>query len=127
MREEEKETPNRILTDVERDNLFIPLLSNVRHRLEELSGGDAQLLWALRRKLTTELGYDERGKPVQRKMLKLKKMATQKGLCAVCGKELPEKNSVLDRLEAMGGYTTDNTRLICRECDIEIQDGRGYR
>jgi hypothetical protein len=118
---------NRILTDVERDNLFAPLLTDIRRSLEELSGGDTQLLWALRRKLTKELGYDERGKPMHRKILKLKKMAAQKGLCAVCGEELPEKNSVLDRLEAMGGYTEENTRLICQECDTKIQDERGYK
>jgi ribosomal protein L44E len=118
---------SRILTDNERETLLAPLLDEIRHRLEELSGGDTHLLWALRRKLTKELGYDERGKPMHRKMLKLKKMAAQKGLCAVCGKELPEKNSVLDRLQAMGGYTGENTRLICRECDIKIQEERGYR
>jgi len=118
--------PNRQLTDEERDKLFAPLIDDVRRRLKELSGGDNGLLWALRRKLYKELTYDERDKPMHRKMLKLKKMAAQKGLCAVCGEELPEKNSVLDRFEAMNGYTEENTRLICSECNVRIQEERGY-
>jgi len=119
--------PNRQLTDDERKHLFEPLITYVRIRLKDLSKGDDSLMWALRRKLTKELGYDERSKPLHRKMLKLKKMAAQKGLCAVCDKELPEKNSVLDRFEAMDGYTEQNTRLICAECNVQIQEQRGYK
>jgi hypothetical protein len=118
--------PNRILTEDERKRLFEPLISGVRTRLGELSNGDDDLLWALRRKLTKELGYDERSKPMHRKMLKLKKMAAQKGMCAVCERELPEKNSVLDRFQAMEGYTLKNTRLIYPECNVKIQEKRGY-
>jgi hypothetical protein len=33
---------------------------------------------------------------------------------------------VLDRLSAMGGFTADNTRLICSPCDRRIQHGRGF-
>ena len=119
--------PNRILTDDERKRLADPLIAEVRNRLKELSNGDSELLWALRRKLAKELGYDERSKPTQRRMLKLKKMAKQKGLCAVCNSELPEKNSVLDRLQAMDGYTEENTRLICPTCDYRLQEERGYK
>jgi hypothetical protein len=64
---------NRQLTDNERKTLFEPLISEVRERFKDLSKGEDDLLWALRRKLTKELGYDERGKPMHRKMLKLKK------------------------------------------------------
>jgi len=119
--------PNRQLTDDERKQLFEPLISEVRTRLFDLSQGDEGLLWALRRKLTKELGYAERGKPMQRKMLKLKKMVAQKGLCYICKSELPEKNSVLDRIEAMNGYTAENTRLICTQCDCQLQEQRGYK
>ena len=118
--------PNRILTDDERKRLADPLIAEVRHRLKELSNGDGELLWALRRKLAKELGYDERGKPMQRRMLKLKKMAKQRGLCALCNNELPEKYAVLDRLKAMDGYTEENTRLICSTCDARLQEERGY-
>jgi hypothetical protein len=34
---------------------------------------------------------------------------------------------VLDRHEAMRGYTAENTRLLCVDCDSEVQRGRGYR
>jgi hypothetical protein len=68
---------NRRLTKEELTELFAPLLSDVRGRLITLSGGDAELLWALRRKLSKELTYDERSKPVQRKMLKLKKRSSK--------------------------------------------------
>ena len=111
----------------ERKRLFEPLITEIRTRLKDLSEGDKELMWALRRKLTKELGYDERNKPLHRKILKLKKMAAQKGLCAVCEKALPEKNSVLDRSKAMDGYTEENTRLICPECNIAIQEDRGYK
>ena len=66
-----------------------------------LSGGDENLLWALRRKITKELGYDERGKPGHRTKLKQLKRKEQKNLCALCQKPLPEEGSVLDRLQAM--------------------------
>ncbi len=118
---------NRLLTDDERERLFAPLVKDVRERLGQLSDGDVDLLWALRRKLAKELSYDERGKPMQRRMLKLKKAAAQKGLCVACGGELPESGAVLDRLEAMGGYTAQNTRLICVACDTRTQQERGYK
>ncbi len=118
--------PNRQLTDDERIRLFSPLISEVRNRIETLSCGDKALAWALRRKLYKELSYDERNKPMHRKILKLKKMAAQKGLCDICGHELPLKNAVLDRAEAMLGYTEENTRLICPDCDVRIQTERGY-
>lgn len=98
----------------------------VRAKLQELSGNDGSLLWALRRKLAKELLYDERGKPMHRKLLKSSKRGEQQNRCAVCQGELPSKNAVLDRLEAMKGYTAENTRLICPECDVKIQTERGY-
>jgi hypothetical protein len=68
--------PNRRLTDEERDHL-LPLLNDVRERLRVLAGDDAELLWALRRKLYKELMYDERGKPMQRRALKTFKRKEQ--------------------------------------------------
>jgi ribosomal protein L44E len=119
--------PNRTLTEDERKNLFLPLIEEVRNRLEELSKGDADLSWALRRKLYKTLTYDERDNPTNRRILKQVKRALQKNKCATCGKELPEKNAVLDRLEAMKGYTEENIRLICPDCNIRIQEERGYK
>ena len=117
---------NRQLTPSEIEVLFAPLLSNVRERLQQLSGGDSELLWALRRKLAKELSYDERGKPMHRKLLKAQKRGEQQDRCARCASELPEKNAVLDRIEAMKGYTRENTRLLCPACDVAVQEERGY-
>lgn len=118
--------PNRQLTDSEREALFAPLIAEVRERLESLSGGDPALLWALRRKLAKELSYDERGKPMHRVMLKLQKRVEQGNRCALCSGELPDPGAVLDRFEAMGGYTKENTRLLCPACDTQEQQKRGY-
>ena len=118
--------PNRQLTQAELEALFTPLLGSVRERLQQLSRGDGELMWALRRKLAKELSYDERGKPMQRKLLKAQKRGEQHNRCARCTNDLPEKNAVLDRIEAMKGYTRENTRLLCPTCDIRIQEERGY-
>jgi hypothetical protein len=118
--------PNRQLTQTERELLFAPLLSDIRSRLIELSNGDEDLLWAWRRKLTKELGYEERSKPMHRKLLKLQKRVEQTNKCALCSGILPDTGAVLDRLEAMAGYTSQNTRLLCPGCDIEEQQRRNY-
>lgn len=39
------------------------LLNEVRQKLEKLSGGDPELLFAFRRKVAKELTCDERSKP----------------------------------------------------------------
>ena len=118
---------NRQLTPSELEGLFRPLWSEVVGRLEALSSGDGDLLWALRRKLAKELSYAERGRPTDRRVLKALKRGEQGGLCALCKKVLPEKYAVLDRLEAMPGYTPENTRLICSPCDTQVQEERGYK
>jgi len=117
---------NRRLTEDELQRLATPLLSELRSKLHELSGGDQSLLWALRRKVAKELSYDERGKPMLRKLLKATKRGEQRNRCAVCGEQLPAKNAILDRIEAMKGYTRENTRLICPQCDTRVQEERKY-
>ena len=117
--------PNRRLTDDERQRVLV-LLADVRQRLHAIAGSDTTLHWAMRRKLYKELIYDERGKPMQRRALKTFKRTEQDNCCAECHAELPATNVVLDRLEAMAGYTRENTRLLCRECDDRIQRERGY-
>ena len=117
--------PNRQLTKEELEKLAYPLLADVRGKLQALSNGDSEL-WALRRKITKELGYDERNKPAHRTALKKRKRTAQNGLCAQCGKLLPEDGSVLDRLVPMVGYTDENTRVLCPGCDREIQKGRRF-
>ena len=117
---------NRQLTQEELAEMFRPILEEVRARLRDASRGDDQLLWALRRKLAKELTYDERGKPMLRRQLKALKRGEQGGKCALCAEPLPEKNAVLDRVEAMLGYTPHNTRLLCPQCDNKIQVERGF-
>jgi len=117
--------PNRQLTETERA-IVAPLLDEVRARLLALAGGNAELHWAMRRKLYKELLYDERKKPMVRRALKTFKRKEQGNRCAECSGELPKTNVVLDRLEAMAGYTKENTRLLCRDCDYRIQQERRF-
>ena len=118
--------PNRQLSKTELKDLFQPLHELVTARLKELSGNNDQLLWALRRKLAKTLSYDERGTPMHRRRIKSLKRVEQQGLCAVCREPLPARDSILDRLEAMHGYTLENTRLLCRSCDFKIQSERKF-
>ncbi len=117
---------NPQLTKDQREKLFAPLLSLVKNELQQISSGNAQLLWALRRKLTKELGYLERGTSLERTKLKAIKWRTQKGLCALCGKLLPQKNSELDRREAYLGYKEANVRLVHHECHVKDQEIKKY-
>ena len=63
---------------------------------------------------------------MHRKLLKATKRGEQQNKCAVCGGQLPAKNAILDRVEAMKGYTAENTRLICQPCDTRVQEERKY-
>ena len=117
--------PNRNLTEVELKKAW-KLIESVRKRLGTLAGGDSELLFALRRKVYKELTYDERGKPAFRNKLKASKREEQGNICPLCGKKLPIKDSILDRFNAADGYTPENTRLIHRKCDEEVQSTRGY-
>jgi hypothetical protein len=102
------------------------LLADIRERLSELSNGDQDVLFAMRRKVQKELMHDERGTPAHRNKIKKSKRNEQNGLCAICQITLPEKNVVLDRFEAKLGYNMTNTRLIHSECDLQIQSERGF-
>lgn len=107
--------------------MFTPLIDEVRSKLAALSNDDVELHWALRRKLAKTLSYDERNTPIYRRNLKKQKREEQDGKCAVCNCELAATYVVLDRFEAMNGYTVENTRLIYRSCDERIQAERGYK
>jgi hypothetical protein len=106
--------PNRQLTPDEIARLFTPLIEKVRSQLLHLARDDKDLHWALRRKLAKELIYDERSTPNERRRLKRLKRKEQENRCAICQRELPPSYNVLDRFEAMKGYTLENTRLICQ-------------
>lgn len=102
------------------------LLKDIRERLIVLSAGDPFLLFAYRRKVVKELGYDERSKPGARGKLKALKWGEQQGKCAECGKVLPLKYSELDRSNAVDGYTLENTELVHAECHQKRQEAKGY-
>jgi hypothetical protein len=97
------------------------LFDDIREELRALAPGDPLLLFAYRRKVVKELGYDERGKPSSRATLKSLKWRLQNRQCAHCGKQLLRKYSELDRKNAAGGYTVDNTELVHPSCHQERQ------
>jgi hypothetical protein len=118
--------PNPLLTI---DQLLVAntLIDEVRVKLRTLTGDDTNYHWALRRKLAKELVYDERGKTAYRVKLKALKRKEQNEICPLCQQQLPEKYCVLDRAEAVKGYTMENTRLICQTCDYKTQKERGFK
>ena len=54
------------------------LLDEIRDRLTEQADGDPVRLHKLRRRIVKYLGYDEKNTPMERKKLKVRKMAEQK-------------------------------------------------
>ncbi len=116
---------NRRLTADERE-IAGELIADVRKRVTEISEGNKELEWALRRYVYIRLQHDERGTPMERRALKAIQRSKQNELCSLCGEQLPKKGAVLDRLEAMKGYTEDNTRLLCPSCDKKVQEQRHY-
>jgi hypothetical protein len=102
------------------------LLAEVIARLEKRSGGDSDLLFALRRKVFKELIYAERGRPMDRGKLKREMRAIQEDLCAHCSEPLPKLYTVLDRFDAAKGYVKGNVRVLCELCDRKIQADRRY-
>jgi len=102
------------------------LLTDIRERLTNLAAGDQLLLFAYRRKIAKELGYDERGKPGARKQLKALKWGQQQGKCAHCQEDVPLRYSELDRKNAADGYTAENTELVHAKCHQERQAAKGY-
>lgn len=118
-------SPTRRLTPAERSEKADPIIARVRRMIREAAMGDAELEFAIRRRVWNKIGQDERSLRDRIRLKKLKRR-TQQGMCAVCGEQLPKKGSVLDRLKTMDLYTEANTRLLCPKCDREIQEGRKY-
>jgi hypothetical protein len=117
--------PNRTLNQEEL-KLANSLLADIRERLNSLSGNDPLLLFAYRRKIAKELGYDERGKPGHRGKIKALKWGQQGGKCAHCGEDLPLGYSELDRKNAADGYTAENTELVHAKCHQARQAAKRY-
>jgi hypothetical protein len=117
--------PNRNLSPVE-ITAAVKLHDSIRKRLDQLSAGDPELLFALRRRLVVKLTHDERGTPAHRNKIKRLKRIEQNGMCAFCRGELPLKYAELDRKSASAGYTMENTRLVHHDCHIQDQKKKAY-
>jgi UTP:GlnB (protein PII) uridylyltransferase len=117
--------PNRNLSADEL-KLANELLKEIRQKLTKLSEGDSLLLFAFRRKIAKELGYDERGKPMARRQLKALKWAQQHMKCAHCNEQMPLEYSELDRKFAPDGYTPENTDLVHAKCHQARQAAKRY-
>ncbi|MDR3410302.1 MAG: hypothetical protein P4L87_05040 [Formivibrio sp.] len=102
------------------------LLDEICGKLEILSGDDLHLLFAYRRKIYKELIYLERGKPMQRRKLKIQKYDLQHGKCAHCSDDIAIQYSELDRKNAADGYTLENTELVHAKCHQARQAAKGY-
>jgi hypothetical protein len=116
--------PNRKLSPFE-IGAAVKLHNSIRKRLDKLSAGDPELLFALRRRLVVKLTHDERGTPAHRNNIKRLKRAEQNGICPICS-ELPLKYAELDRFSASAGYTVENTRLVHHDCHIQDQKEKFY-
>jgi hypothetical protein len=117
--------PNRNLTQGELKKAN-ELLAEIRGRLTVLAGNDPLLMFAYRRKVVKELGYDERSNPTARAKLKSLKWHRQERRCAECGREMPLKYSELDRMNAAERYTEQNTELVHAKCHQARQAAKGY-
>ncbi len=102
-------------------------INRIRKDIDRLAKNDPDLIFAFRRKIQRTLMHDERGKPVERRKLKDTMWKKQRGLCAICKEELPEKYTELDRYVAKKGYVEGNVRLVHRECHIKSQSEKGYK
>lgn len=119
-----KERKNR-LTETQRE-VGRRIVETAQHLISKAAKKDYSFLWALRRYVYTRLIYDERGTPMQRRSLKRKKMISQRGLCAICKRRLPNKGAELDRRTAVRGYTEKNTRLVHHKCHRRSQEEKGF-
>jgi hypothetical protein len=104
----------------------IAILAQIRSEMLAISGDDRELLHQMRRYIAKRLEFDERGTPTQRRKLKDLVWKRQRGLCALCKKELPERGAELDRFKAIDGYTVENTQLVCHTCHRRVQEERGF-
>jgi hypothetical protein len=102
------------------------ILSEVRLALDGFAKGDSKLLHHARRHVRVQLEYDERGKPMERKVLKATLMAKQGNKCAICQMPLPPKEAELDRACAIGGYTEQNCRVVHHDCHRKDQETKNF-
>lgn len=104
----------------------LPILERVRTEILSIAGEDKALIFQMKRYIAKRLEFDERGTPTQRRKLKEQMWKKQRGLCALCKGELPERGAELDRFKAIDGYTAENTQLVCHSCHRTAQETRGF-
>jgi hypothetical protein len=108
------------------------ILAEVRRRIVEAAGDNQRFAFALRRYVYKNLSYDERGNPTQRTKLKLQKIVEQGGKCAYQKCPIPDRRiskedePELDRLDAIKGYTKENTVLMHHGCHRLSQKEKGF-
>ena len=104
----------------------IAILEELREKIAAVAGEDRERLFQMRRYILKRLEFDERGTPTQRRTLKEAKRKSQRGLCALCQGELPQRGAELDRFRAVDGYTACNTQLVCHSCHQKAEAERGF-
>jgi hypothetical protein len=108
------------------------ILAEVRQRLTTVAQDDEGFVFLLRRYISKNLSYDERGNPQQRTKLKLQKLVEQKGKCAYPNCPTPDRimtkedEPELDRIEAIKRYTKENTVLVHHDCHRMSQKEKGF-
>jgi hypothetical protein len=95
------------------------LLRSLVDDIIKLSQGDKTLVFAL-------MEYKERGNPAQRRKMKSKMHIQQKGLCTLCGCELPTKGAEFHRTDTVIGDIEINTVLICHTCHDSEQEAKSF-
>jgi len=114
--------------DLEATEAVKRILEETRRMIRESAKGDKEIEFRIRHYIRIRLEHDERGKPLERKLMKLRKFAEQRGLCAVCGKSMTlEEEPHLHRIVASNGYTLENTLLIHHACHREQQRAKGFQ
>lgn len=104
------------------------ILEQARTQIRKAAGNNQELEFKIRRYIYIRLSYDERGNPLTRKRLKVRKYDEQNGLCGLCSKPLGKiAYSDLDRIKASLGYTPTNTRLVHSACHHDQQRDKGYK
>jgi hypothetical protein len=97
------------------------ILDDLRAKIDDVASGDEALRFQIKRYIAKRLEFDERGTPTHRRRLKQQKRESQRGLCASCEEELPERGAELHRARAIIGYTVENTSLLCPRCHANAE------
>jgi len=108
------------------------ILANVRQQISKAANGNQRLEFAVNRYVYKNLMYSERGTPAHRTKLKLAKLEDQQGKCTYSACPFPDRplrkedEPELDRIDAVLGYTSQNTVLVHHECHRLSQKSKGF-